>query len=474
VKREFVRTWVLLLLAAAFGAYWYFVERQRPVGEDKPKEKVFADLDKARIAELRVQPAAGEPVHLVREGEAWRLEQPAAAADPTAVDSLLTSLASLEVADVVSEQPGELAEYGLAQPKLTVEARVEGATEPLKLMLGDNVPAGSGVYARVPTAPRLFTVSTAAETAFAKTPFDLRDRRLVKLERDAVRSVTASGPGGGFALTRAGDDWRVSEPVETLAGRWAVDGLLGTLESLRIDAVAAEHASAAELKRFGLAPPARRVTLDLGEAGSQTLEIGGKTPGDESKYYARAAGSELVGVIPPAVVDDLAKGLDGVRAKRLLDVSTWEVNGFDVVTPQGKRAFARRSEKGEDGFDTQKWSETEPEARELATTSVQDALFQLGGIDAEAFVDTPGAPAAYGLDAPVFKLTLRREGDNKPEQWVELGRKEGAVFARRSGDAVLLKLDATKAEALVKAFAELGQPEPEPSPAGPPATSPAQ
>lgn len=471
MKREFVRTWVLLLAAAGFGAYWYFVERERPAGDETPKEKVFAGLDKAKIEELRLQPSAGEAVHLVRDGESWRLQEPAAEADPTAVDGLLTSLVELELAEVVAEQPGELAEYGLAQPRLTVEARVAGATEPLRLMLGDTVPAGSGVFARVPTAPRLFTLSASAEATFAKKPFDLRDRRLVKLERDAVETVSVSGPGGGFALARAGDEWRVTEPVATLAGRWAVDGLVGTLESLRIDAVAAEQASPADLKRFGLAPAARSVTLGLGAAGSQTLEIGARTSEEEGKYYARAAGSSLVGVIPPALVDDLAKGLDGVRAKRLLDVSTWEVNGFEVATPQGKRVFARRTEKDKDGFDTQKWSQSEPEARELETTAVQDALFQLGGIDAEAFVDAPGAPAAYGLDAPAFKLTLRREGD-KPEQWVELGLKDGAAHARRSGDAALLKIDPAKAEALVKAFAELGQPKPEPAPETSPAASP--
>jgi hypothetical protein len=38
---------------------------------------------------------------------------------------------------------------------------------------------------------------------------------------------------------------------------------------------------------------------------------------------------------------------------------------------------------------------------------------------------------------------------------VELGKKDGAVYARRTGDSSLLKLDPAKAEELIKAFQEL-------------------
>ena len=34
-------------------------------------------------------------------------------------------------------------------------------------------------------------------------------------------------------------------------------------------------------------------------------------------------------VIPGALVDDLAKGMAELRAKRLLEVATYEVDGFD-------------------------------------------------------------------------------------------------------------------------------------------------
>ncbi len=66
-------------------------------------------------------------------------------------------------------------------------------------------------------------------------------------------------------------------------------------------------------------------------------------------------------------------------------------------------------------------------------------------------MDQPQPLAAYGLDAPVLKVTVKAKG----ESWIEVGKKDAAVYARRNGDAAVLKLDPTKAEELLKAFAEL-------------------
>jgi hypothetical protein len=67
------------------------------------------------------------------------------------------------------------------------------------------------------------------------------------------------------------------------------------------------------------------------------------------------------------------------------------------------------------------------------------------------FIDASKAPADYGLDVPLLKVTVKAKG----ESWVELGKKDDAFFARRNGDDAILKLDKGKAEELLKAFSEL-------------------
>jgi Domain of unknown function (DUF4340) len=266
-----------------------------------------------------------------------------------------------------------------------------------------------------------------------------------------VKTLEVQGPEGAYALTRDDKgDWAFTRPLKTRAGRWSVDGLLGTLEGLRMESVAGEEVR--DLKPFGLDKPARAVTLGLADGGTRTLQIGSSPA--EKKYHAREAGSSLVAVVPGAVVDDLAKGMGELRAKRLLDVSTYDVDGFVLEADGGRRVYARSSVRDKDGIDVYKWKRTEPDGKDLDTNKVQDALFQVGAVEVTEFVDKPQAPAAYGCDKPALKATFRL-GPGKPEAWFEVCRKDGAVYARRAGDDAVLKVDPKKAEELLKAFKEI-------------------
>jgi hypothetical protein len=454
-KHPFWKTYVVVGVAAALGAYLWFVERPREIKPAGPaKEKVFA-LDKSKVEELSLAAPGAEEVRVVKEGEGWRLAAPMqASADKSEVDALVTSLESLEMEEVVAESPADLGQFGLASPRTSLSVRVQGATEPLKLLVGEKTPDGGALYAKRATQARVFTIPSYLETTFAKKPSDLRDRDLLHVKRDAVQTVAVTGPQGSYALARdERGEWAFTAPMATRAGRWSVDGLLGTLEGLRFDSVAAEPA--ADVKKFGLAPPARTVTLSLADGGARTLEIGGKAPEGDNKYYARAAGGALVAVIPGAVVDDLAKGMNELRAKRLLEVATYEVQGVEAVQDGVTRKYERSSSKDKDGVDAYKWKRTAPDAKDLATNTVQDALFLLGGAEAQEFIDKPAALDAYGLAQPMLKLTLAYEGGARPPAWLEIGKKDGAAYARRVGDNSVLKLDPAKADEILKSFAGL-------------------
>src|SRR5207245_2939326 len=150
----------------------------------------------------------------------------------------------------------------LDRPRLQVEALAQGSPQPVKLLVGAKLADGSGVYAKLPASNRVFTVASWTVGSFEKKPFDLRDRDLLHLKRENVKRLEISGPDGSYALARADrDEWAFSKPLVTRAGRWSVDSLLGNLEGLRMESVAAEAAK--DLKPFGLAKPERTVTVGL-------------------------------------------------------------------------------------------------------------------------------------------------------------------------------------------------------------------
>jgi hypothetical protein len=451
-KSPFLKTYVALALALGLGAYAYFVESKKEIKPDKPKEKVLV-FDKKKAREVSLSPAAGEAVRVSHQGEGWTLLAPVVVpADQGEVDAVLTSLEGLESDEVVVENATDLAQYGLATPHLTVGIQVEGVPEPLQLQIGDKTPDGSGLYARLPSKPRVFLIPAYLLSSLEKKPFDLRDRSVLHLKREEVQRLDVAGPEGEYTITRAagGDEWTITRPVNTLAGRWGVDGLLGVLEGLRMESVVAEEAK--DLKPYGLDKPARVVTLTLKDGGTRRLEIGKETP--DKKYHVRDSSSSRVVLIAPALVEDLAKGLGERRAKRLLEVATYDVVGLEVEAEGGKRVLDRSAQKGKDGADSYKWKRTAPDGKEVDTNKVQDALFVVGGVEVQQFVDTPADPKTYGLDAPALKVLFKYEGGRTPANF-ELGQKDGAFYARRAGDTAVLKIDAAKGAELLKSFKEL-------------------
>src|SRR5207249_3259883 len=103
-RSPFWKTYAALAVAIGLGAYIYFVESRRPdTGAGKPKEKVFT-LDRAKVKSLTLVPAGADQVRLVKEKDGWRMTAPLdVAADAGEVDSILSSLESVQAEEVVSE-----------------------------------------------------------------------------------------------------------------------------------------------------------------------------------------------------------------------------------------------------------------------------------------------------------------------------------------------------------------------------------
>ena len=212
---DFWKTYVTLAVAAGLGAYIYFVESKKEDKAEKPKEKVLA-LDKTKVKELTLAGDGKEEVKLVKDGTSWRLAAPTAApADGQESESLLSSLEGLEMDEVVAEAPGKLSDFGLDPPKTRV-AVTQAGSPAQEVLFGNKTPDEGSVYAKQPSKPRVFTVPAYSAAVFDKKPFDLRDRDLLHVSRDAVRTLEVSGPDGGYALARdERGEWGFTAPLAT-------------------------------------------------------------------------------------------------------------------------------------------------------------------------------------------------------------------------------------------------------------------
>lgn len=417
-------TLILLVLFLGLAGYIYFVERNRPATADVPaKQKVFT-VDSAKIQEIRLKAASGETSVLRKSGDRWQMVEPTTtAADDTELSSITSNLASLEIQRVVEEAPSDLKTYGLAEPRIEVAFKAEGDKEFRRLLIGEKTATGGDLYAKLGDDKKVFLIAGYLEGTFNRTPFDLRDKAVLRFDRDKIDLVELRTTTHRVKLAKSEGNWLVVEPWRARADYGFVEGLIGRLSTAQMKAITAQEAQ--DLGRYGLAPPEVVATVAAGSARA-TLEIGRKS--DDGNYYARDASRPLVFTIDSLLVEDLKKSPADYRRKDIFDYRSFNATRFEV-TRNGQTVVFEKT-KASDKDTEEVWRQVSPTKADIDRTKFEDALSKFSYLRADAWVDSR---ANTGLQAPELAIAVRYE-DGKKQERVEFGRAGGAVYAAPAGE----------------------------------------
>ncbi len=435
---------VLLVIALGLGAYIYFVERERDPGASEAREDAF-DVAPADINEVTIRGASGETTTLRKSDDAWALTAPVTApADSATVESILSSLSTMEIDRVVDENPTSLAQYGLDTPRLDVSfTTTGGATH--RLALGNTTPTNSGMYARIDDNARLVLVPAFLESAFNRTTFDLRNRRALDVARDAVdRIAIAPRTGTAIDLRRDGVNWRLAAPIDARADFSPADSMLSRLTTAQMTSIVKEGdaPTPAELRTWGLETP--QLTATVG-AGSSTATIALGSARDDASIYARDLSRPIVFTVDSSLLTDLRKEPGDLRVKDVFEFNAFSASTLDITQNGATTAWAKSvPESGADASAQPTWSRTAPEAGDVNQTAMTDLLNALSALRAERFVaQVPSGGEAIdvavrfgtGEAASEERATLRRTGGTVYA--VKTGEPGAAVIAADDFDAVL-------------------------------------
>ena len=425
---------VLLVIAAALGGFLYYDSKREPTDEKK-LEKVYAGVQADKIERVTVKSAAGEETAIEKQGNVWQVTQPSpAAADEAELSGITSNLASLEVQRLIDEQPADLKQYGLDPARIEVTFKFAGKEQ--KLLLGQKTPTGSDLYARTSDKPRVFLVSAFIEATFNKSSFELRDKTILKVDREKVDRVEIETPDRTLKVAKQGADWRIASPVDARADFGAVEGIIGRLNTTPMKSIAAENP--ADLKEYGLDKPAATVRVSSGSA--QAGLAVGKSAGD-GVVYAKDLSRPMVFTVESALFDDLKKPVDDFRVKDLFDARSFNTTKVEIV--RNGQTITLEKEK-----DKAAWKQIAPAAKAADTAKVEALLTALSSARATSFVEKI---ADTGLETPEFTVTLTFEDGAKHEK-VAFGRKGTDAFARRDGDAAAAKIDLTALDGIIKAI----------------------
>ena len=425
---------VLLVVAAGLALYLYYDANRAP-GDEKKQEKVFAGVVSDKIERVTVKSAAGDQTTIEKQGTAWQVTQPSAVpADEAEISGITSNLASVEVQRVVDDQPTDLKQYGLDPARIEVTFKFAGKDQ--KLLIGQKTPTGADIYAKVPDKPRVFLVSSYLESTFNKSSFDLRDKTILKIDREKVDRMEIETPDRTLKVVKQGADWRVASPVDARADFGAVEGIIGRLNTTPMKSVAA--ADAPDLKEYGLDKPAATVRVTSGSAQAG-LAIG-KSAG-EGVVYAKDLSRPMVFTIESALLDELKKPADDFRVKDLFDARSFNTTRIEVTRTGQTTTFEKTKGKEE-------WKQLAPAAKPADTAKVEALLTALTSARATSFADSK---TATGLETPELTVSITFEDGQKHEK-VAFARKAADAYARRDGDAAAAKIDGTALEGIIKAI----------------------
>jgi len=180
MNKKYLQTLVALAVLAGLWGIFTYVGRKKPAASSEkksaPSQKIFP-AKKDQIVAFTVTPSGGKPVTCTLNNKTWQITEPEKLpADSSTIDSFLGSLTSATPSEVVSEQPGDLKEFGLDPPDTTIEVKTNATPQEFTLRLGSSTPTNDGIYAQVAGQQRVFTLASFLKGSLEKNLFDFRNK----------------------------------------------------------------------------------------------------------------------------------------------------------------------------------------------------------------------------------------------------------------------------------------------------------
>ena len=425
---------VVLLAALGGAAYWSNkkekTDANKPPADAPPK---ILNIPSEQFKEIDLKKKNGESTGVVKIEGKWQIMHPKPLpADQDSVGSLVSSLSSLTSDQLVEDKAGDLSQYGLNAPTEEVKITQKDG-KAATLLLGDDTPTGSGVFARLDNDPRIFIVASYVKSSLDKTPNDLRDKRLLTFDSDKLTRVdlTAKGPTVEFGKNNQ-NEWQILKPKPLRADGLQVDELVRKLKDAKMD-VSSSDAEAVKKAAAGFATGARVAVAAVSDArGTQQLEV---HKDKDKNYWAKSSVVEGIFKAGNDLGDGLDKGLDDFRNKKLFDFGWNDPSKLEIRNGASQATYQKSGDKWMSG------------SKQMDGPSVQNLIDKMRDLTSTKFLDA-------GNGASIFDATVT-SNDGKRVEKVSFWKQGDKYLARRENEPTVYELDAKPVEDLQKAAGEV-------------------
>lgn len=430
---------VLFAIFIALAAFVYFYEiiggrereEARNLGESLLRTK------QEEITAVEILRSQQEEISLNKEDEEWRLEHPVkTSADRSTVDVLLRDLSQANRDRTFPEGGTRVEEYGLHEPSMTLRIQADGKEQ--TLLVGNKDFTGSYVYVQFQGEPQVFLTSQVLVTTAGKDLMEWRDKRVLAIDRDAIRAIEITNSSDMIRILRQNEEWHLEAPIQERADQNAVGSLLSTVEFGEAQEFVSDEP--AELKSYGLDSPTAAIRIRYeGEDGWRTLELG-----QQQGEYTLARNPERASVftVNQEIADKLNQDVLAYRDKDVVDVQQDQIARIAIRKKDDEETLLR--------YEDYKWIIEAPEAQrdqealaykfwypidEIRFSSIQDEESEFPEPDVEVIVtlkDGGQRSFAFAHRGDLYlarKVESRRQGTISQEDYEKLHFKPEEILA---------------------------------------------
>jgi hypothetical protein len=417
-----------VLLAALSGGVWW--AKRHPQSSDTskiPASPKLTDIPQAQIKEIDLKKKDGATVVLQNQNGRWSITAPEQLpADQDAANNVASTFNPVSADNVVEDKPKDLSQFGLKDPALTVTV-VEKNGKSQQLFLGDDVPAGSLVYARADSDPKVYALSSSIKTSLDKSVNDLRDKRLLTFDSNRLTRIEiASGKSDAEFGKNNQNDWQILKPEPYRADSFQVEELLRKLTDAKMDL----SASAADTKKvdaaFASGQPVGVVKVS-DAAGTQTLDV----RKNKDDYYAKSSVVSGVYKVSSDLGKEIEKPLDDFRNKKIFDFGFTDPTKIELQQGGDVKTYVRSG------------SDWKLNGKTMDAGSVQGFIDKLRDMSAAKFVNA-------GFSSPAISITVT-SNDGKRVEKAELAKNADGYIVRRENEASLYQVDRKAVDDMLEA-----------------------
>jgi len=244
---------------------------------------------------------------------------------------------------------------------------------------------------------------------------------LFRIDKDTITTVLLDKGQPKPISIKRNSHWHIVGPINSPADELAVESLLTSLTSLKMEREVKNNAE--DLQPYGLEKPQLKVSFSA-NSSRHHLRIGAKTVVG-NQYYASVDQENRVVLIGASQQQSLNKSLFDLRRKELFTFEKDEVKTIAVESAEVEMTLKK--------LDGERWqSQTKPDAR-IKSSKVDTLLGRLVWLQAKRFLDNPVDPVTQlGLAPARIRISL---SNKERTETLLLGdsTKDQSVYAKGDG-----------------------------------------